>query len=366
MYSGLLEKSQLSVEAVRRHIDASSAIRSLIVERRLRCVNATPCFDLGPFYDKTPSSIEWRVIDHCSAVTRLYAIYEQFVQDLLRSYLTFLESCVPYPSLDPVLRAEHRRTLGLVLSNMGKERYQGLNFESIIDDLTTAFLPGGAYRLLPEAMLSHEQNLRMPELGMLFSRCGIPDIAAWSSKHPAIRSFFATEKRQSDKADAELKQLVDYRNDAAHGGISVDAVLGPDILMEFADFLVVFFIALSERAQWSLIQTSLDHQKIRLAGIINEVFSGNIGVANVENATFAIGDLIYLRGANYCYEATILSLQENDVDVESSRVLKPIELGFRFDRPIRKGAEIYYVKIEPTVSGSAPAEPPISQMGLDA
>jgi hypothetical protein len=135
-------------------------------------------------------------------------------------------------------------------------------------------------------------------------------------------------------------------------------MLGPEILIEFAEFLAALFVALAECAQWSLIQKSLDYKKTRLAGVINEVYSKNIVVANVENATFTVGDLVYLRGDNYCYSAKIMSLQENDVDVATRTVLSPVELGLRFDSEPRKAAEIYYVNPEAPKNAPEPAATP--------
>jgi len=341
MYELILERSQRSVDAVRRHIDSSNAIRSLIAQRQIRCVNEISCFDLSPFYERTPNSTDWRIIDHCSAVTRLYSIYEQFVHELLGAFLTFLENNVSYSELEPVLRAEHRRSLGQILLNLDRERYRNLQFESIIGGLAKAFSQPGSYRLLPEAMLAHDQNLRLLELSKLFNRCGVFGVTEWIPKHRSLRKFFSDQARQSDKAEAELKQLVDYRNDAAHG--EVDTVLGADILIEYADFLSAMFIALAECVQWSVVERSLEYKKTRLAGKVNEVFSKNIVVAIVENATFAVGDSVYLRGDGYCYRAKILSLQEGGVEITSKTVLSPIELGMRFDSAPRKTSEIYFM-----------------------
>lgn len=360
MFEALLEQSKRSVEAVRRHVDSSSAIRSLIAARNITCTKEPSCFDLKPFYEKTPSPTDWKIIDHCSAVTRLYAIYEQFVHELLREFLTFLENNVSYSDLDAALRTEHRRALGQILMNMDRERYRSLRFESVIGDLSEAFAEPGKYRLLPEAMLNHDQNLRMIELSALCNRCGVRGVQEWLSKHHSVKNFFSEQPRQSDKADAELKQLVDYRNDAAHGGIEIDAVLGADTLIEYADFLSALFEALAECVQWSVIERSIEYAKTRVSGKINEVFSKNIVVAIVENATFAVGDAVYLRGNGYCYQAKILSLRDNDQDITSRVVLSPIELGLKFDAVPRIGGEIYYIKTTstPTAASEAMVETP--------
>jgi hypothetical protein len=297
---------------------------------------------LEPFYKRTPDLTEWRIIDHCSAVTRLYSIYERFVHELLGAFLAFLESSAAYPDLDASLRAEHRRSLGQVLLSMDQERYRALQFESIIEDLAKAFSHSGSYRLLPEAMLAHEQNLRLTELSKLFNRCGITGVTEWVLKHRVLKKFFSEQERQSDKADAELKQIVNYRNDAAHG--DVDTVLGAEILMEYTEFLSAMLQALAECVQWWVIEKSLEYKKTRLAGKINEIFSKNVVVAIVENSTFAVDDFVYLRGEGYCYRVKILSLQDNGEDITTRTVLSPIELGIGFNSEPKKRAEIYYVQ----------------------
>lgn len=112
--------------------------------------------------------MDWKVIDHCSAVTRLYAIYEQFVHELIRAFLSFLESSVAYPQLDAPLRAEHRRMLGQVLINLDRERYQSLNFESIIGDLKEAFRSWEHIDCFLKQCLFMSRVCGWPSLGLSF------------------------------------------------------------------------------------------------------------------------------------------------------------------------------------------------------
>lgn len=346
MFEAILQRSLSGLEAVKSHVDSSNTIRSLIVQRGILCQNASsPCFDASSFYGKTPNPTEWKVIDHCSAVTRLYAIYEHFVHQVLRAFLGFLEANVAYPDLDEAFRKAHEKAIGQILLNLHRERYDTLNFEAIIADVAGAFSKDGTYRLLPEAMLAHDQNLRMKELVDLCSRCGMPGLQEWLPKHRAIKQFFSGHARQS-KVEAELKQLVDYRNEAAHGGIEVDSVVGPEILIGYGDFLTAVFRAIAEFAQDAVLDVSLKQQKTRVVGKINETFSNHVVVAIVENAKFSVGDSLYLRGEGFCYPAQILSLQDDSVDIASKTVLEATELGIRFDVESRMASSLIYFKGE--------------------
>lgn len=111
MFDALLEQSLKGLDAVKRHIEWSDFIRSLLAKQQIVCGNASaPCFDVNAIYSIAPANSEWRIIDHCSAVTRLYAIYERFVHELLREFLAFLEQNVPYSKLDLTFRTEHQRS----------------------------------------------------------------------------------------------------------------------------------------------------------------------------------------------------------------------------------------------------------------
>lgn len=225
--------------------------------------------------------------------------------------------------------------------DLDKDRYKdSVTFDSILNDIGGMFR-GERYRLLPQAMLSHDQNLRMKDVIALFERCGIPKLSEWTNRHRAIRNFFRGS-RQSDKADAELDQLVQYRNEAAHGGIEVTDVLGADILIEYADFIEVLCSALAECVQRNCIAKAEELGKTRRIGVVTEVYSNRRVVAIVGKGTFKVKDRPYLCGEAYCYRATIESIHQDDSPAPSVTLLNDTEVGFALDVEPMKMASIYY------------------------
>ena len=177
MFQALLDRTLESIGALTRHVEFCDALRSTINGRLVRCNrDGKPCFDVSVLYDRVPDSTEWKVIDHCSTVTRLYAIYERFIRELLSGYLTFIEGNIPYRDLDSKIRIAYRRQIGRILIDLDQDRYQSLRLESIVADLSNGINGSGPYRLLPEAMLAHDQNLRLNELITIFDRCGIDEL----------------------------------------------------------------------------------------------------------------------------------------------------------------------------------------------
>lgn len=346
MYEHLLHNLLRSMEAVKRHIAFSSIVRELIGTKSLACTNAArSCFNIGSLYEKYPDLTDWKIIDHCSSVTQIYASFERFVHELLAAYLGFIESNFSYKDLEKKFRDEHRRRLGHILVDLDKERYKGLSLESIISDLANAIEGKPTYRLLPEAMLIHDQNLRMSELTMIFDRCGVANVSAWVSKHRAIKRFFLDQSRQSDTAEAELKQLVQYRNDSAHGGTDVDSVVGPDVLIEYADFISALSMCLVECVQNSCLIKYESLGKAHLSGSITEKYSDNRVVAIVGKQKFSVGDSIYLSGELYCFRAMITSIMSDNAKIETITILEDKELGFGFDVEPQKRAKMYKIDL---------------------
>ena len=276
MYTAFLERTQRSIEAVKRHIATSEVFRSAIHDGALICKSETPCFSqLLLSVEAAPDRIEWRVIDHCAAVTRIYAIYEQFAQEMIREHLSLLQVHIAFADLPERLKTSYRRGLAAILEKKEGPRYGHLNLPALIAQYDRA-LSGNPYVLEPLALLMQEQNLRLPELMRLFADCGIADVDMWIEKHSTIRAFFAKHGRVGASAEHEMAELIKYRNDAAHGSISVDELPGLDYLFEFCDFVSAICEALSERAQLTGLNCLIDCGSAAQRGTVNECIKSGL------------------------------------------------------------------------------------------
>src|SRR4051794_10245947 len=85
-----------------------------------------------------------------SCVTRLYAIYEWFVETLLADYLDALPEILSYADLPDGLKVEYRMGISHVLSRLDADRYSHLKHENVIRWYHEA-LTGSAYRFVVEA-----------------------------------------------------------------------------------------------------------------------------------------------------------------------------------------------------------------------
>ena len=339
MHNALLERSVEALGAVRSHVSFSANLRHQISVAEIGCkVEGEKCFNPGKLFEGAADATRWRVIDHCAAVTRTYALFESFVLQALREYLAFLSSSYTLSALGADFKAKYTRGIGQILLDQDQQRFQSLNVASVIGAASDAIADKVGYQLQPEALLRAEQNFRMAELQRLFSQCGLSGIEPWITSHSAMEEFFASESRLSQTAGSELKQIVDYRNEAAHG--DVDEVLGPEVLIEFTYFFEALCRSIVDFIQYDTLRRSKELGRATVVGVISERFRDDIVVAKVTNATLSVGDDLYMFGKGLTRVATVRSMQVDGADVQTVTTDGETEIGLRIGIRAKVGCEL--------------------------
>ena len=337
MYSAFLDKTSKRITAVKQHLELSHQIRTATEDGTLvQWANADWASKLS---STAPDRLEWRLIDHCSAVTRIYAIYEQFAHEMIREHLSLVQKLVPYGNLSDELKATHRRGMSTILDKKEGPRYGHLSLLDLIREYNNA-LSGQTYALEPVAFLIQEQNLRMPELNKLFAGCGISEISYWIENSQPISQFFLQGGRLGGNAEHELRELISYRNDAAHGSIEISELPGIDFLLEFCDFTLAMCEAMAERLLLESTNRLIDAGKAAVCGKAKERFKeGEVAIVKVVGK-LAVGDEVVFKGANYCLLAKVTSLQLNDVPQESVELSGDVEVGIGLSSKCPKNATV--------------------------
>lgn len=295
-----------------------------------------------------PKAREWRVYDHCAVVTRLYAIYERFVEDLVTDWLGLLPGLFPrYSDLEERIRNTHQMGVGRLLIDLKKNRHEHLSIEEVIHGLFHGVTGEEEYELLSDAFLFHEQNLRKETLEKLLADAGIPNAWAWIDKHRAVKNFVEEIRGNQNTAEGELNELISYRNDSAHGA-PIDNFLGSNALLELCDFVESLCQALAELVTYQVIERKKSIGQVREIGKITEWFKNpKAAVAKVVETTLSVGESLVLVSdtRSYCQLVTIesIKIQENGKDVEKEQVevTSETEVGLKFDLDARKDLLLY-------------------------
>lgn len=344
MFQDLLQAVISDVDAVASVILTNDRFRTIFLDEKSQLrEELIKINELALLVDSTPNEIAWRVYDHCSTVTRLYAVYEKFVKNLITGWLEVLPNCVPqYVNLEERIRETHRTGVGKLLVDFRKNRFQHLTLKRVVNSLFSGVNEDGKYDLIPDAFLLHEQNLRRDDLNKLICDVGIDNAWNWVENHREVRRYVADEKSAAN----ELNQLVLFRNQAAHGAIEVDEILGINNLVELVEFVKVLCISLEELFAFNVLEKKVAINEFTCIGSITEWFDQpDAGVAKVRNVTLSKEDRIFLasKTLHYCCVATVKSIHLDNTPYDRLEVKEETEVGLKFDISARQDLKIYII-----------------------
>lgn len=214
MFENLLEIVNVNIDSIRKIIQTNDRLRKIVAKG---IINIEPPKDNQDFLELVngiPNEKEWKLYEHCAVVTRLYAIYENFVEDLISAWLQHLPQLVEnYLELNDKIQNTHREGVGRILLEFKKDRFKDLSENQVIRGLFYGTTNENKnYELLPEAFLLHDQNLWKYILEKLFANAGIPDTWQWVIQHRTLKKFIEEIRGNQNTAEGELNQLISYRN----------------------------------------------------------------------------------------------------------------------------------------------------------
>src|SRR5262245_43292727 len=150
MFAELLDRTIAAIGSVRSVLRTNDQLRSLVfaTEPDVQELQNAVSAHLGTPPDPTLC----RVYDHCAAVTRLYAIYERFVVEIVADWLALLPKLVPnYQALESAVHKEHRKGVARVLHNLASMKFRHLTSLDAVRGFYEAVSGADSYELLPEA-----------------------------------------------------------------------------------------------------------------------------------------------------------------------------------------------------------------------
>jgi len=287
---------------------------------------------------KTPSNLSWQVYDHCAAFTRLYAVYEQFVEELISDYLRILpEMHEKYEDLPESIAKQHRIGTGQILLKLGKDGpYKHLDEKRVIADLAQALVGDADYKLLRDAFLIDPQNYRAEILRKLFGYLGIENCWAWVERHPLVVAFMDRERDKTETPATVLNEFVEYRNKAAH--TSVAETVATEEVKSIADCIMVICEALAQLVMKQVVRRREQIGQMAVAGEVIHEFSDCIVGTRMRAGAVAVGDEMVVVQKYACYKVSVRSIQIEDTPYERLDVNGGQEIGLQLSVTVNEGA----------------------------
>jgi MAE_28990/MAE_18760-like HEPN len=344
MYNNLFENAAKDIQTTRSIIRINRKLREIKSEE-LELNSQSKL--LQELIDIIPTEQEWMVYEHCSIVTRLYSIYESFVENIINTWIEQLPTIInDYSALDEKIRRSHAEKVGDLISKSCKTKsgFKDSSVKDMIEGLYQGVTGSANYTLWQNAFSSHDNNIREKILGDLFNNANICDQTwIWINKHPKIIQFFQGEGTAAGK----LEDFIEYRNDASHSNSKKDrsSLLNSNLLLEMCDFIEILCFSLLELVIHQTFDKQKQHGIVKEIGTIKRWFNKR-KVAEIklnQEISLSLSDRIYLTGDKYLQMAEIENLRVNNIDVSTQIVSSEMKVEVKLDVDARERLRIYQI-----------------------
>lgn len=289
-----------------------------------------------------PLQTEIKIFSIASSVTRLYAIYEFYVETILSDYLDLIADLIEYKDLSDGLKIEYRLGISHILSRIDQGRYKHLNHESVVNSYHAALSGGQPYQFVTDALVRHEQNLRLNILSNLFSRLGLDDFESWASKHLLMVEYFELDIVPMESIENQIKDMVDLRNDASHG--EIDNLVNVEIMKSNCNFVIKFLEVIRQFISTKLITKMYSQGQIVKLGKVTESFgkNGAFILTAEKGASITKSDLVFIIESNKYSSQTIESIQLNGINLDTFKITNDAsEIGLKCPLLVKNNAVLY-------------------------
>lgn len=173
----------------------------------------------------------WKAYDHCAAVVRCYATFERFIVNAVDEWVRWSLTYHPVPFLrSETIRDLYESGLAEILRRRTTTRFASLDRARLAQGVTLLYAePVPANPSLPlDPFFAAQPNLTLGHVSNLFKAIGLGDPRPWVAECAALQDLCAEE---GFGVEEELKQLVERRNEAAHGNGLPAEILGTNDLL---------------------------------------------------------------------------------------------------------------------------------------
>lgn len=290
---------------------------------------------------RAPQRIAWQVFDHCASVTRIYALFEEVICNIVTEYLNNLPRVTPsYSVLKNRLRTQHRIGVGTILTKWSQSNglYQSILEKDISGGLVDG-LRGTAYKILADAFLVSPGNFRSSALERLFGDLGFDSAMAFVKKSEVVQEFVKTRLAGGDTVESYLDAFVRSRNEASHGSIA--ALASANEITNYADFLVLIVDSLATLLQTDLIKAGLTSGvTVDIAEVLHTYSNNVVGMEARSICSLRVGDRLY-AGKKMIEIATVLSLRIGPTPHNDLPLTSGFQFGIGLDKHIGLGSHLY-------------------------
>lgn len=295
----------------------------------------------------------WRTYDYCAAIIRLYASLERFILDVVGDWIRWVSNADPSRFTDSVQLID-RYTLGVseILRRRREDRFSGIKPGELGESLAALHAKGDISSLEVEAFYAGLPNLKLRDLLSLLAAVEIQNASKWVLNFGPLVAFC---RASNTTIEALLKDLVDRRNEAAHGNELPADVLGLQPLKDLANFVDYVCTAVSELVFERMTTIAIDgdgRANAALLGTVEHVYSkSNACVIRSAGNPMSVGMNVIARAKDRCRPSKITSIQLENVPHQNVSPNNGELVGLQLPVNPGRGTALYRLEGIPSIDG---------------
>lgn len=344
MISLSLRKFIIEVAGLEEHIDRYKDTQSLL-EKYMN--NGDP--DATKLLSKASVN---DIYHYRSNVVSLYGLFEQFIEDIIKEYIKQLCRIQPiYSNLNKNLKENYPDLSFSLYRKLEWPKFNYLRSSQVTEGLYNAINLDKSI-ILSEPFILNGGNYRYDEIKNALTRIGVTNLDNELRKYPPLNQDFVVKYNNpawktvsTEFLYFDLNDLVDRRNDIAHGANQMPSIKGVDLKNVTIDFVKKFAESLN-----SFLGDNLFDYLFQINSYYHplNVFQHIVGGFELQSITIKTNQHVLCKkpaGIVPKYEMMVIQdIQMNGTNYTTLVVpSSPTQLGIKFDKTISSGCEFVFL-----------------------
>jgi hypothetical protein len=293
-----------------------------------------------------------RIFEYKASIISLYGLLEKYVELWIKEYLDSLSNVVPeYNQIDQKIRDNHfELSLKLINTITSREsaKYEHLTKEKVLTTLNECIVNPTKYQINTDAFVLLSGNLKHNKIVEIFQKLNL-DLNSELLKNEELNNEIGlTSERIStigkDILYNKINDLVERRNQIAHGSENVDDIKSISELEPYIQFLDKYCQAIFQTLFEQLIKQESIHIFQKIENVI-KTYGNKVLAFELENYTIKVGDMLIVETKEgRFYKKPILTIELNRKEYPELIIIEKTSIGVSVEPKIKDNQTFYIIK----------------------
>jgi hypothetical protein len=293
-----------------------------------------------------------RIFEYKASIISLYGLLEKYVELWIKEYLNSLSNVVPeYNKIDQKIRDNHfELSLKLINTITSREtaKYQHFTKEEVLKKLNDCIVNPTKYQINTDAFVLLSGNLKHNKIVELFNKLNL-DLNDELLKNEELKNEIGLNQNTISRIEKDIlynkiNDLVERRNQIAHGSEEVDDILSISELEPYIQFLDKYCQAIFQTLFEELIKQESIHIFQKIENVIN-TYGNKVLAFELENYTIKVGDMLIVETKEgRFYKKPILTIELNRKEYPELIITEKTSIGVSVEPKIKDNQTFYIIK----------------------